>query len=372
MSALGEDYGHCFRGGATATASKWDQLRAAKSFLPENGRFQSCHYNVEKRAQGVGLYIKGDGAWFGQVYRCGSVWICPVCARRLAEIRRAEIQEAVDNAGKAGAGVALITLTFPHGTADALAPMLEKFGKAQRALKSGRAAKARAVRFGFIGEIRTLEVTHGENGWHPHAHSVWITEKPLNLDQAAELRDELHKAWLSACLRVGLPAPSKEHGVDVRAARRDVAEYLGKWGFAAELSATTSKRAKRGGRTPWELLADATLGDHRSRVLWREFAHAFFGRRQLFWSRGLRDLLRMAPELTAQEALDLEDGDHKQQVAVIDLTTWHCIRKGGAHERVLYLALTDRQGLFWYLNELRRTVPMEDGAPPCVREDWES
>ena len=29
-------------------------------------------------------------------------------------------------------------------------------------------------RQGFKGLIRSLEVTHGANGWHPHTHELWF------------------------------------------------------------------------------------------------------------------------------------------------------------------------------------------------------
>lgn len=370
-ASLGEEYGFCFQGEeGTAPASKWKQLRKAKELLPEVGRFHACHYQTNKRAHGVGVYVGDKSAWFGQVYRCGSVWVCPVCSRQVSEFRKNEIQGAVDNAIRQGRGVVLVTLTFPHGAGDVLADILEKFTKAQRAFKSGRAAVALRERVGFAGEIRTLEVTHGANGWHPHAHSIWILENQPTIEDMETLRAELYQAWARACLRSGLPEPSAARGVDVRGARY-AAEYVAKWGFANELSGGASKRGKHNGRTPWQLLADATDGDQRAAWLWREFALAFFGKRQLFWSRGLRKKLELAPELTEQELLDLQDKRLESQVAVLDFDTWHLIRKTDAQEEALHLARHDRRGFFAFLNRLRATVPMENGKILGPRSDWE-
>lgn len=404
--ALGKDYGFCFRPvETTGTVSKWALLHKAKSLLPENGRFHACNHNPKKRALGVSVYVKGDSSWLGAVYQCGSVWICPICARRIAEIRRHELQLSIDNAIKRGWGVALVTLTFPHGAGDVLTDILDRFTQAQRDFKSGREAASLRAGIRYIGEIKTLEVTHGDNGFHPHTHSLWVSEKQLTQEEAAQLEEQLFALWLSACVKHGLPAPAREHGVDVRIARHDIAEYVSKWGFAAELSGTVSKRGKNGSRNPWQLLLDAVQNDHNAARLWRIFADAFFGKRQLFWSKrktgrkvvkpvyakgpltgkrikigerlvdewiSLREELGLAPELTEQELLALQDeNERERQVVVLDLDTWYVVRKAYAQETVLYLAVNDRSSLYAFLNHLRSTIAMENGLPPGPREDWE-
>lgn len=407
-ASLGKDYVFCFQSQETTdtdSGAKWRLQMAAKRLLPENGRFLACNHNTKRRAHGVAVYTREDAAWLSGVYQCGSVWICPVCARRVAEGRREEIQTAINNAIKRGWGVALVTLTFPHGAGDVLTDILDKFTKAQSDFKSGRAAAAVRSGIGYIGEIRTLEVTHGQHGFHPHTHSLWISEKQLTKEEGEALESELFGLWLSACLKRGLPAPVREHGVDVRVARHDIAEYVSKWGFAAELAGGVSKRGKNGSRNPWQLLADAAEGDKDAARLWRIFAQAFFGKRQLFWSKrktgkkikkpifekgpitgkrvkvgervcdewiSLRAELGLAPELTDQQVLDLDDAKpDRVMVVLLDFDSWHVVRKSESQADVLRLALTDRRGMFALLNHLRSTVPMEDGRPPGVREDWE-
>lgn len=403
--ALGKGYGFYFRPPVetTGTISKWALLREAKKLLPENSRFHACNHTPKKRAQGVSLYVREERAWFGAVYQCGNVWICPVCARRVAEIRRREMQTAIDNAIKRGWGVALVTLTFPHGTGDVLKDILDKYSLAQESFKSGRAPAALRAAIGYVGEIRTLEVTHGENGFHPHTHSIWVSRTQLTAERAQQLESDLFDLWLAACLKHGLPAPAREHGVDVRVARHDIAEYVSKWGFAGEMAGNVSKRGKNGSRNPWQLLLDAAQGSGDAARLWRIFADAFFGKRQLFWSKrktgrkvlkpvyargpitgkkiktgekladewiSLRAELELPPELTDQQALELENV-REFQVTVIDLTTWHVVRQAHAQESILYLAVHDVRAMVALLNHLRSTICMEDGRPPGPREDWE-
>lgn len=378
--------------------------RTAKELIGQDiPRFTACCHSPKKRAHGIAIKKRGSSAYFGGLYACGGVWICPVCAPRVSEVRRSELQQAIDNAIAMGYGIMLITSTFPHGVADELDDILEKFLEAQRAVKSGRAAADLRTRIGYIGEIRTLEVTQGANGWHPHTHAIWVTKQPLTPEEIAALKADLYSAWRSACVGKQLPEPSYEHGLDIRSARYDIAQYVAKWGFSGELAYTSRKKGKQGGRTSWQLLADAADGCRTDGDLWKEFALAFFGKRQLFWSRrktgrrvmrpiyergpitgkkvkvgeklvdewiSLRDELHLPPELTDQQALDLED-DREETVVVVDLDTWHVIRKSHAQAHVLNLAATDIRDLYGYLNLLRSTVPMEDGRPPGPREDWE-
>ncbi len=349
---------------------KHSKLAIAKRLLPEIPRFSICQAHTKKRAHFIGAHAAGGNAWFRGTYECGSVWICPVCAPRIAARRREEVQTALDHAIAQGCGALLVTLTFPHGAGDILQEILDKFSRAQRMLKSGNTAKALQAPIGYQGEIRTLEVTHGGNGWHPHAHSIWITDRQLSQAELTELREKIYAVWRRVCLKVGLPEPSAEHGVDVRGARY-AADYVAKWGFATEIAAATSKRGKgeSGGRTPWELLADASNGDQRSAWLWREFALAFFGKRQLFWSRGLRDSLQLGPELTDQEELTLAN-DKSKLVLAIDLDTWSLIVREGLQDEVLFLAVRDIAELKSFLNHLRSTVPNERGQFYGPREDW--
>ena len=371
------DNGYGFRreGDVDAVPSRWAIARAAKRLLAGDEqfyRFQACNHVAQKRTHGVGVYVKGETAWFSGVMRCGSVWICPICAPRVSALRGHEIQDAIDNAIRAGCGVSLVTNTIRHGASDVLVESLEKFAKAMRYFKSGRAAVALRKRYGYRGEIKTLEVTHGQNGWHPHTHAIWITDSPLHSEDVARLQNDLFDIWVSSCAKSGFDAkslPTREHGVDVRGAKY-AAEYVAKWGFATELSGGQAKRGKKG-RAPWQLLADSLEGDKRAGWLWREFAQAFIGKRQLVWSRGLRASLKMPPELTEQELMDLDDArEKKRQVIVLDLDTWHLVRATENQEFLLTIALEGDRELKTWLNSLRCRVPMLDGRFVGARDDW--
>ena len=146
---------------------------------------------------------------------------------------------------------------------------------------------------GFKGLIRSLEVTHGANGWHPHTHELWFLK-----GSAEGLQSLLAGLWVKACEKAGLIAVNDEklvdafmqHGVDVKE-DVDCGDYLAKqddsrrWGFAEELSKATSKAGRAKGVHPHHFLVRKAPGD-RERYI--EYVQAMKGRRQLFWSNGLK------------------------------------------------------------------------------------
>lgn len=367
---LGKEGGYCFRDVLIKRRERRRLQAVARELLQENKSLACCGRAPRKKdleaewrgGQGVTVWAGERGAYFTGLHTCGSVWLCPVCSAKISEGRKVEVQTAIDNALFEGMGVSLVTLTFRHGLADPLKETLGKFSKALRRVKSGRAYVELMKYFGIHGEIRALEVTHGANGWHPHTHALMFSHAPLNGHRLTQYRRRLFALWFRACQAVGLPLPSYKHGVDVTGAKY-AAEYVAKWGFASELAKPGSKTGRGGGRTPWELLVDAGAGDKRAAWLFREYAEHFHGKRQLFWSRGLKRRLSVEGEMTDQEILDLPEVENAARVAVIDPDTWQIVQRAGAHERVLLAAFEGKAALYGLLNHLRSTVPMWEGGP---------
>jgi hypothetical protein len=132
-----------------------------------------------------------------------------------------------------------------------------------------------------------LEVTHGRNGWHPHLHAVFFLSSD---DAAAEFGVFLFERWARIVQRMGFGDCNANIWRFEKAANYDaVTDYVVKGNFDMELTRGHMKLAKGGGRSPWQLLADARLGDNRAVWLFREFATAFKGARQLTWFGDLRE-----------------------------------------------------------------------------------
>lgn len=360
MSGAGQPLGR--RGNTAATTCKNNDLRGpkisrfglqriAKRLLPDERSLQCCHATVSHQSEGSAELIwqreqTADGyedrAYFSGIHRCGSVWLCPVCAHAVAAGRRNELNAAQTAAGEHGFGLSFVTQTIRHGADMPLSDTLERLADARRRLTSWRAFKELAKRYGRIGEIRALEVTHGQNGWHPHLHMIWFHERALSAEDRQALQAELFDLWRKSCGRAGLPLPNEAHGVTVQAGNA-AADYTSKWGFADELTRSQTKQGKGKGRTPWELLRDAA-DDGRAAWLWREYAAAFKGRRQLFWSRGLREKLGLSGEKSDGEMLQLEleraqlADVPERDVIYISEAVWWLIDKAGGQEWLLQTA----------------------------------
>ncbi len=252
------------------------------------------------------------------VHRCGSGWSCLVCAPVVRQRRAGEIDQGVNGWLAKGGGAEFLTLTSSHGIEDALEPRLAAMAGALHALLQGSAWNRFKKRLGYVGSIRAIEVTWGEeNGWHPHNHVVLLLERPLTGQERQDLWRWLHNRWRAVLLAKGLGMISEAHGVDMRQVTGDVlGEYLtkvdGGWSTGLELARGDVKRGKRGGVTPFELLADfAATGDVESRRLWLEYEAATFGKRWLRWTPGLRAVLlgteveETDEQLAASEGVDL-------------------------------------------------------------------
>lgn len=304
-------------------------------------RVVTCHRWSHGPGPAVWRSPAGEGAEFADVHTCGSVWHCPVCAGKITSGRRDELLAAIaawtDPDHGRGGEVYLATRTFSHdkhstellgpvpeGGKKPSSPLLEAFADALSRAKGKRRALACAERAGVIGTVRALEVTHGEiNGWHPHTHELifalpgqrgrllshrngWIRE--LIKRGLSGMRDTMTRAERAEQLRY-----LRRHAYTVQDGRF-AAEYVskfgmeptteegGRWGHASELTKGHQKFGKRlTGRTPFTLLRQYVEGDRRAGFLFRDFALAFQGRSQLYWSPRLRtDLSELAASVSQE------------------------------------------------------------------------
>lgn len=294
--------------------------------ISEIPAIRACGRGVIDHDRGVTLRRREGSVHAAGVTHCKSIWACPVCQATIRAVRAADASEAVVRHVKAGGTAYLVTLTARHYQRHKLAPLLDAIGKAFTALVSGaqwagdaaRGREGERARMGVVGIIRSVEVTYGRHGWHPHLHLVvlmgavqaprpklprkadrpagWTapeydptptghfpipdpaTVDPATLDddQAATLADfrrmqeRWDRQWAAWLGKHGF-RPSAKHGVrwdrihTVRDAQK-VGDYVAKTqdgkGVGNELARGDMKSASRmasapaGGRTPMELLQD--------------------------------------------------------------------------------------------------------------------
>lgn len=288
--------------------------------LPLNINGQLIHTSDHSRM--IPIMKSGENYSFAGLMRCGSVWICPECASMITEYRRNELKVACENALKLGLQISMLTLTVPHYAKDQLQVVLDGISSALRKLKNRKAFKEVAQKIGLVGNIRTLEGTYGENGWHPHFHILLFTKSSLNDLELNSLQENLLSQWQSACVSSGLPLPN-HHGLDLVNGAH-AAAYVTKWGIEEEMTKGHLKQGvKEGHVSPFGLLDLYHEGDKNAGRRFQEYAKVFKGKRQLVWSKGLRELLQVGEqkpdeeiikeiEQASQEVMKISYNDFKQ------------------------------------------------------------
>ena len=300
---------------------RWAMKWAVDRLLKGSRQFKCHRWRIPGRDLEVKLSLEHLKSFYAGFECCGSVWGCPLCAPKITERRRVEVQAAIEEAKAKGWNVYLGTYTVRHGMGDDPKVIRKLMSKAWMKGSSTRAGSKMRKMIGLKGTIRVLETTYGENGWHPHYHVLLITDSNLSPEDVQAL---WYPVWLDGCRKVGLPEPSMAHGVQVDDGSR-AAKYVTKWGMDSELTKGHLKKGKRS-VNPWDLLRVHTFGlDHqaialelrevmqglgidkeKAGALWLVFFRSFKGARQLYWSNGLRKLLGLQKEATDQELAEKE------------------------------------------------------------------
>ena len=330
---------------------------AARKLLPDSRTAKCLRLRQKGRDIQVLQSKEHKTCSYKGLQTCGSVWACPVCAAKISERRRVELKAAIDRHLGNGGGVYLLTLTNPHHFGDQLADLLAGQAKALYYFNSDRASRKVFASMGCIGQIRALETTHGRlrrvnNGWHPHYHIVLFAASALDL---AALQLDLAARWISSCTKAGLKAPSIEHGLRLDPGEF-AADYAAKWGLDHEMTKGHIKKAKDG-ESPFDLLrAYLANGDKQAGALFHQFAETFKGKRQLFWSPGLKKRFQIG-EMTDEELANQQD-DKALLLGTITVDQWRYILKKEARSLVLELAEQGWEAVSRFL----ASVPQE----PCI------
>lgn len=302
-------------------AERYALKSVVNGIFPKSETAKCCRAVIPRQQVQILKDSVHNKAHYSGLRRCSSVWLCPVCAAKISERRRAELVSAVATAKAMGWQVLLMTLTIPHGLGDDLQDILDKMLSAWRKVTTGRAGKELKAMLGIEGTIRALEVTDGDNGFHPHLHVLVFAQPTFtaNSFQSAYL-----PLWQDACIKAGLPCPSDEHGLKVDDGSK-AEKYVTKWGLEDEMTKGHTKTSKsKNGMTPWDLLRDVLKNaSERSRARFYIYAMAFKGRRQLHWSMGLKARLSVA-ELTDSDLLAIEE-ENASVLAELTQDEWRAV-----------------------------------------------
>lgn len=335
----------------------------AKKALPDE-RVSTC-LRLVTNSQNVQVWkhLKTQKAFYNGLMVCGSLWHCPICAAKISEKRRLELKQAFEYYETVEKGhIAFLTLTFKHVRSDSLKDILDKFTLASRKLKSGRAYQDIKNDMGIDGTIKGLEVTYSDaNGFHPHSHEVIFYKNKCDL---RKIKNRLWGLWINALNKFGLTA-IKKRGITLQTGS-DANDYMSKfgqghWTLDREMTKAHIKKGKdKDSLTPFDFLKFYLDTDKiRYLKLFQEYAKVFKGKRQLVWSRGLKQKLLIVDKSDEQLATEkLEDAD---LLGLIDYEDWKLILKYDYRSKLLDLVEqfgyeTGLKLIFNRINKLKKDI----------------
>ena len=305
-----------------------------------------CKHSLTGSEVAVLLSSEHGKAFFDGLQTCGNVWTCPVCAAKVQERRRLEIAEAMEHFYQVGNRQAvMVTFTFPHKKLMKLKDLLTKQAEGFTILRKGKQWDKFKAKHCFEGLIRSLEVTYGVNGWHPHTHELWFINREID---ELEFTEFVQEKWKRACIKSGLLDENdskqlkafEQYAVDIKFNCK-ASDYLAKvdhkdnlksyWGADREIAKASSKGKKEGkGMHPFQLAID------NKQALFIEYVNAIRGKAQLFWSRGLKS--KVGIEEKSDEELAEEKNDDADIITKISKPEWFIIRKKEKRAQVLNVA----------------------------------
>lgn len=298
----------------------------------------------------VAVRLRGGVAGFAGLSTCSSVWADPVCNAKIMARRAVEIGAAVGVWQAQGGRVAFVTMTMRHRKGQRLPTLWNALSKAWQRTVGGKAWGADRQRHGVAGWLRVVEVTHGPNGWHVHVHALLFLLPGLVEPDVAELHASMFRRWSRALVREGLARPLMV-GQDARlvegAGDSSLSGYFtkavyGTKSIGLEFTQTQSKSARstHGTRSVWGLLDDVLLGDADALDLWHEWERGSKGRRQLTWSKGMRDALQLGVEATDEDIAEEELGTSADDLVLVTSEGWRLVCALGMNARLLGAAET--------------------------------
>lgn len=339
-------------------AERYDLLASARALFlyegkrvgllyPQNWhRAAKCKWTPVSGTIGVHASREYGSAFYSGVMNCGSVWACPVCAAKVQERRREEVAKAVAWADAQGLQAAMVTLTFPHYAWQQLLELLEQQKTALKILREGSPWTRFKKATGYQGLIRSLELTFGQNGWHPHTHELWFVDAGTDAEM---MKKTVILRWKNSCARVGLldldnadqVAAFEAHAVDVKG-WCTASDYLAKqddsrhWGVDAEIAKASTKAGRAKGKHPFAFLTLFQDGDWKAGHRYLDYAAAMKGKRQLFWSAGLKAKVGVIDQ--SDEEVAEEQRDDADLLGHLEIEEWRLIRQAGLRAKVLDLA----------------------------------
>jgi len=324
----------------------------------------------------VGVHASREhtSAFYSGVMNCGSVWACTCCSAKVQERRRGEVATAVAWAEAEGLQSVMVTLTFPHYAWHILGDLVKQQADALHRLRAGAPWTRFKTAAGYQGLIRSLELTYGQHGWHPHTHELWFVSAHVD---AETMKAQILERWRNCCARAGLldlenvdqVRAFNEHAVDVKGWCQ-ASDYLAKqddsrhWGVDSEIAKGSTKQGRAKGKHPFGLLAMAADGDKVAGAKFVEYASVMKGRRQLFWSAGLKKRV-LIEEKTDEEIVE-DQVDKADLLGFLTRAEWRLVRSTGSRAQLLDAA--ESNGGWAAVQQLLRLLRAKHPQPQALHQ----
>jgi len=317
---------------------RFDRLKAARMLMP-NERVAKCLWNkIAKYVEGWKSKTEMPGH-FRKVAMCGSLCMCPVCAMKITERRKIELEAAVNAAYRIGWSPVLVTLTLRHKKNEKFLLVLGDLVKAIERLRGRKWWTRIVAKYEIKGSVTSLETTYGLSySWHPHKHILFFVGRKLSDEDMRELQNEITNEYKKILKKLNRTL-SDIHGVDVRGGDKNIADYIAKyghepksrenkWTLAAEMTKAQQKNSLRldGHYTPFQLLDFYLMGDVDAGAAFQEYARVMKGKKLLTWSKNLRAMLDLGDELSDEDIAAMNDEKDTYPFALFDGPAWRAVR----------------------------------------------
>lgn len=242
---------------------------------------------------------------FGGLVKCGSAAICTNCSQEFAQRRVAFTEAVFQKATNEGYEIKLVTLTSRHhlGTPldDLLTVMSRGFSHVLASHTCKKLRKDNSMKY-----IRTLEITYGDNGYHPHFHVAFLVPTGTFIDY-----DQIFNDWSSFITASGFEAPNRDNGLhlsQVQTNAEALSSYLTKERSMAhlELAGGIYKRGRGDSLSIWEIRSMAERGDSWALGIWNEYERAVSGVNFFTYSRSIKSAWALSPSLYIKSMDDSE------------------------------------------------------------------
>ena len=331
---------------------RWQRKHAIEKLLP-NERVAKCFVVRIKPSVELHYSHKVKRAHYGGLMICGRVWNCPICAAKITERKRVELKSAKrDNLSDF-----MVTITLQHKANDTLEKLNDDLSRAWRMVTAGRGWQEIKTKYKLVGSVTGREVTYGlDNGWHPHLHILYFSSMKLEDIPTDEIRHHVSIRFGKALAKIGRYA-SPEHGVNAIKGTDVTNLYIAKvgledgngktWDLISEITKASAKAGMIVGDryTPFQLVDLYLCGDLLAGKRFIQYAKAMKGKKQLTYSRGLRELLDIGSEATDQELAEAQDQEARL-LAMLSPEAWRHVLKCGKRGDLLEVASSGDFDLF--------------------------